>query len=42
MKVYDDLKDKYYTVCIDSGEINNEFEDSDMCRVVETELHILD
>ena len=42
MKVYDGLKDEYYAVCIDSGEINNEFEDSDMCRVVNAELHILD
>ena len=42
MKVYHDLKDEYYGVCIADGEICDEFEDSDMCRVVETELHILD
>ena len=42
MKVYNESKDEYYAVCIADGEINDEFEDSDMCRVVEAELHILD
>ena len=42
MKVYHDLKDEYYAVNIPDGEICDEFEPTDICRVIETELHILD
>ena len=42
MKILDVLKNEYYCVCIADGEICDEFEASDMCRVVEAELYILD
>lgn len=42
MKVYHELDNEYYGVCIVDGEICDKFESSDICRVVETELHILD
>lgn len=42
MKVYSVHKNEYYAVCIASGDICDEFEFADMCRVVNTELHILD
>jgi hypothetical protein len=42
MKVYHDPSNKYYAVCMGDGEICEEFEFADMCRVVRTELHILD
>ena len=41
MKIYSVLKNEYYAVCIVDGEIS-EFEPSDMCQVVNAELHILD
>lgn len=42
MKVYYDIKGKYFAVCLADGEFCEEFEPSDMCRVVEAELYILD
>jgi uncharacterized protein YciU (UPF0263 family) len=42
MKIYNDLDNEYYAVCMSDGEICNEFKPSDMCYVVKTELHILD
>ena len=42
MKINDVTENKYYAVCVADGETCDEFEPSDMCRVVETELHILD
>ena len=42
MKVFDVRRDEYYCVCVADGEICDEFEASDMCRVIKAELHILD
>ena len=42
MKVSHMLKNEYYGVCVANGKIYDDFEPSDMCRVVEAELHILD
>ena len=42
IKFYYDIEDKYFVACLEDGEVCNEFEPSDMCRVVNAELHILD
>ena len=42
MKVFNTLKDEDYGVCVANGKIYDDFDPSDMCRVVEAELHILD
>ena len=42
MKIAHMLKNEYYGVCVANGKIYDDFEPSDMCRVVEAELHILD
>jgi hypothetical protein len=42
MKINYVTKDRFYAVCIADGEVCDEFEASDMCRVVNAELHILD
>ena len=42
MKVYNVCKREYFAICVADGETCDEFEFSDMCRVVKSELHILD
>ena len=42
IKTYYDIGGKYIAVSLVDGEICDEFESSDMCRVVNAELHILD
>lgn len=41
IKTYYDIEGKYIAVSLVDGEIYDEFEASDMCRVVNAELHIL-
>ena len=42
LKVCNPLKKEYYGVSVADGKIYEAFNFSDMCRVVKTELHILD
>lgn len=42
MKIFHTLKAEYYGVCVANGKIYDDFESSDICRVVETELHVFD
>ena len=42
MKVYHSIDGIYLVVCLEDGGIYNDFTPQDMCRVVSTELHILD
>lgn len=42
MKVYYSVDDIYLAIELEDGDIYNDFAPQDMCRVVNTELHILD
>ena len=42
MKVYYGVEGIYFVVCLEDGEIYNDFTPQDMCRVVNAELYILD
>ena len=42
MKIFNESTNKYYAVCIEDGEICDEFESGDICQMVEAKLHIID
>ena len=42
MKVYYGVEGIYFVVCLEDGGIYNDFTPQDVCRVVNTELYILD